>query len=88
MPQVTGRVAQVVEFLPSKCEALRSRQGTAKKKKKKERKKKKCSSQGPVLPEFHFTDILNALSHKDFSLLQEVNLKISKILNQPNKSLS
>jgi hypothetical protein len=34
-----GRVAQVVECLPSKCEALRSSPNTAKKKKKKKTKK-------------------------------------------------
>jgi hypothetical protein len=34
-----GGVVQVVEYLPSKCEALNSNPSTAKKKKKKERKK-------------------------------------------------
>jgi hypothetical protein len=33
-----GRVAQVVESLPSKCEALSSNHSTTKKKRKKERK--------------------------------------------------
>jgi hypothetical protein len=50
MPQVTGRVAQVVEFLPSKCEALRSSQGTAKKKKKKRKKEKEMLKSGASTP--------------------------------------
>jgi hypothetical protein len=36
----TGRVAQVVEHLPSKCEALSSNPRTSKKKKKEEEKLK------------------------------------------------
>jgi hypothetical protein len=36
-----GEVSQVVEHLPSKCEALSSNPSTAKKKKKKKEKRKK-----------------------------------------------